>query len=329
MKRTHYLWIAIAALAISACNGISFKRTKSGLLYKIIPSGSKDSLVKVGDWLKLHYVQKIDDSVTQSSYGKMPVYQQVTMASSSYDPSEIFGMLKKGDSVVTVILVDSIVKKGLASYETLPPYMKRGSRLTISFKVADVFHSDSTYRADADEELAKDLPRQQKEQAEQMAKAQQEREEAQRKEEEELEKSGEKAKQINELLAYFKKHNLNPREVYPGTYVVLERQGTGPVADSAKFVTLNYDGKFFATDSSFQASSFTVQLYVNPQMIPGFQDGLRGMREGDKGTIYIAGFKAYGKNPPAGSPFKPYEALKFDVEITKVSDTQPDSAPRR
>src|SRR6218665_88681 len=324
MKRTHYLWIAIAALAFSACNGVNFKKTKSGLLYKIISSNSKDSLVKNGDWLKLHYVQKVGDSVVQSSYGKMPVYQKVAESNGDYSPNEVFGLLRKGDSAVTVMLVDSIIKRGFDP-ASLPPYLKKGGKITISFKVNDVFHSDSAYQADYTVEMEKDMPRQQKEQAEQMAKAQKEREEAMLKEEEELEKSGEKAREINELQTYFKSHNLSPREVNPGTYVLITQAANGAAADSGKFVTVNYNGKKFATDSSFQASSFTVQLYVNPPLIAGFQDGLRGMKEGEKGTIYIAGFKGYGKNPPAGSPFKPYEALKFEVEITKVSDTAPAS----
>src|SRR5262249_10295162 len=143
--------------------------------------------------------------------------------------------------------------------------------------------------------------------AEQMANEQKRKAEEEKKEIEELEKSGEKAKQIGELQAYFKSHNLTAKEVSPGAYVVITQQGHGAVADSGKFVTLNYNGKHFATDSSFQASAFTVQLFINPPLISGFQDGLRGMKEGDKGTIYIAGFKAYGKNPPPGSPFKPYE----------------------
>lgn len=323
MKRTHYLWIAIAALTFAACNGVNYKKTKSGLLYKIISSNSKDSLVKNGDWVKLHYVQKIDDSVVQTSYGKMPVYQKVAEGNADYSPNEIFGMLRNGDSAVTVMLVDSIIKRGFDP-ASLPPYMKKGGRITISFKVLNVFHNDSTYQADYTVEMEKDMPRQQKEQQEQMAKAQKERQDAMRKEEEELEKSGEKAREINELQAYFKSHNLTPREVNAGTYVVITQAGNGPVADTGKFVSVNYNGKKFATDSSFQASSFTPQLYVTP-LIAGFQDGLRGMREGDKGTIYIAGFKAYGKNPPEGSPFKPYEALKFEVEITKVSDKSPET----
>ncbi|MET0463609.1 MAG: FKBP-type peptidyl-prolyl cis-trans isomerase [Chitinophagaceae bacterium] len=323
MKRTHYLWIAIAALAISACNGVNYQKTKSGLLYKIISSSSKDSVARVGDWIKVNYVQKIDDSVLMSSFGKMPAFQKVAEPNADYTPNEIFGMLRKGDSAVTVILIDSIIKKGLATAETLPPYMKKGSRLTISFRVVDVFRNDSTYQADFKAEMDRDMPRQQKEQAEQMAKQQKEAEEARRKEEEELEKSGEKAKQIGALESYFKAKNITVKQVAPGTYVQMIRQGNGPVADSGKFVTINYNGKHFDTDSSFQASSFTPQLYVSP-LIAGFQDGLKGMKEGDKGTIYIAGFRAYGKNPPQGSPFKPYEALKFEVEITKVSDTAPE-----
>ena len=38
---------------------------------------SKDSLAKPGNWLKVHFVNKINDSVLDTSYGKMPGYAQV------------------------------------------------------------------------------------------------------------------------------------------------------------------------------------------------------------------------------------------------------------
>ena len=93
-------------------SNVSFKKTKSGLLYKIISSNNKDSVVKTGDWLKVQFSNKINDSVLNSSYGKMPGYAQVVAVDNmSYDVPEIFPMLRKGDSAIVVLLVDSLLRK--------------------------------------------------------------------------------------------------------------------------------------------------------------------------------------------------------------------------
>src|SRR5689334_14602357 len=141
MKALSFFLLAIVFIAFStSCNKISYRKTKTGLLYKIIPSGTKDSPVKYGEWLKIHYVQKWRDSVLGSSYGKMPVYQQLTMNPNlNYDPAEVFPQLKKGDSAIFVMYVDTLMKRGMQ----LPPYFKKGDKLTLSLRIVDVFRKDS------------------------------------------------------------------------------------------------------------------------------------------------------------------------------------------
>lgn len=321
MKTVYYSLIMIASLAMAgSCNNVSYQKTKSGLLYKIFPSDSKDSLAKPGDWLKVQYVNKINDSILGSSYGRMPGYAQVTpVANASYDINEIFPLVKKGDSAIVVMMVDTILKKNPGG---LPPFMKKGDRFTFSLKVVDVFRNDSLYQADASLEQLKDRPRQMKEQEEQMAKMEKEMKEQKQKDELEMEKSGEAAKGVQEMEAFLKAKNIAAQKTGKGTFVVIQQQGAGPQAEDGKYVTVKYNGKLLATDSSFQANSYTFQLGQG-KVISGWDEGLKLFKEGGKGTLYVPGFRAYGKNPPQGSPFKPFEPLKFDVELLKVSDTLP------
>lgn len=321
MKRINYLLVASAAILIAAsCNNVSYKKTKSGLLYKIIPSDSKDSVAKEGNWLKLHFTQKLNDSLLQTTFGKMPIYQKLAPNQQDYNPAEVFHLLKKGDSLVTVLLVDSILKKGLM--QELPPFMKKGDRLTIGIRVVDVIRNDSLYQVDSRMEYEKDAPRQKKEQEEQMAKAQQERKDQQIKDEMEWEKSGEIAKQINDMQAYFAAKNISAEKVGKGTFVHFDQQGGGAKADSGKFVTVQYVGKHMNNDSTFDKGTFTRKLGVG-ELITGIEDGISAFKQGGKGVIYITGFRAYGKNPPPGSPFTSFEPLKFEVEVLNVSDTEP------
>src|SRR4051812_17390614 len=113
MKKAYYLLVMIAiAGMMTSCNKLDYSKTKSGLLYKIISSNSKDSTAKDGNWLKIFFTQKRNnDSVFQDNYGKMPIYQQVVQDPTvDYNPAEIFPLLRKGDSVVIVMFVDSFVR---------------------------------------------------------------------------------------------------------------------------------------------------------------------------------------------------------------------------
>lgn len=317
MKTVFYSLLMIALVAMTtSCNNVSYHRTKSGLLYKIIPSDSKDSLAKESNWIKLHYVQKLNDSVLQSSYGKAPAYITVGVdPNNQYNPTEILPLLKKGDSAITIMLIDSLLRKGIMP--ELPPFMKKGDRMITSFRVLEVFRNDSLYQADAKKEAEKDVPRQQKEREEQMAKMKKEMEEQRAKELLEAEQSGEAAKERKEVENYLTSKKIAAQKTGKGTYVWVKQQGTGAQIKSGKYVEIKYTGKVLTTDSVFESNVYSFQVDIG-SAIDGWHEGLKLFKEGGKGTLYIPGYLAYGKNPGPGST--PHEALIFDIEVLKVSD---------
>ncbi|MEP7372872.1 MAG: FKBP-type peptidyl-prolyl cis-trans isomerase [Chitinophagaceae bacterium] len=325
MKSVNYFLGMIAAAAMMAsCNSVSYQKTKSGLLYKIISSNTKDSIAKTGDWLKVQFSNKINDSSLNNSYGKMPGYAQVVAVDKiSYDVPEIFPLLRKGDSAIIVLMVDSLLKKNPNG--GLPPFMKKGDRLVLTLKVLDVFRDEALYQADRKAETEKDRPRAMKEQEEQMAKMLKEQNEMKLKEELEMEKSGEAAKGIAAMEAYLKGKSIAAQKVGKGTFVVIKEQGAGPMADSGKYVTVKYTGRTLDKDSVFDSGTYPLQLGTG-RVIAGWDEGLQSFRQGGKGTLYVPGFRAYGRNhAPA---FKDFEAMIFDIEMLNVSDTMPAQAPQ-
>ncbi|MBP7557501.1 MAG: FKBP-type peptidyl-prolyl cis-trans isomerase [Chitinophagaceae bacterium] len=314
------LAIMVCALAVS-CNSVSYKKTKSGLMYKIYPGSNKDSALREGDWLKFNFVTRYNDSVVQSSYGEMPAYVRYTAGQQApYNPAEIFGMLKKGDSAVTVMMVDTLLKRGVP----LPPNFKKGDRLITSFTVLEVFRNDSLLRADQAVETEKDKPRQEQRQKEELAKYKKQLEEQMQQQYSEYEKEGEVAKGVKAMQDYLASKNINAQMVGKGTFVVIKEQGTGAQAAPEKFVTVKYTGSLVRKDSTFDAGTFTRQLGVGA-LIPGMEEGLEAFKQGGKGTLYVPGFRAYGKSHPK---FQPFEAMKFDVEILNVADTMAATAER-
>jgi FKBP-type peptidyl-prolyl cis-trans isomerase FkpA len=317
MKRINYLLVVIAAMSFTvACqNNVNYKKTKSGLLYKIFSGGGKDSLIKMGQIAKFQFVYKFNDSVIYTSYDKMPGYAKIQESPTpTYDLREILPLMKNGDSAVTVQLADTLMKQ--AGQGQLPPNTKKGDRFITTVRVIKVFTVDSIAMADISKEREKDMPRQLKEQEAQAAKRQKEEAEMQAKEIEKLEASGEVAKETKELESWLAAKKINAQKTGKGTYVSIQQQGTGPTAEIGKYVSVKYAGKVLATDSVFQSSVYSFKL--GTEVIGGWTEGLQLFKQGGKGILYIPGFLAYGPNPgPAG---KPYAALIFDVELLEVSD---------
>lgn len=318
---------------VTSCNKVSYHKTKSGLLYKIVPGNSKDS-VKLGQWLKIHYVQKRvtpdnKDSVLNTTYGKMPTYVQLNtpmVDRVNYGPDEVLHLLKKGDSAEIVMFVDSLFSKKLVNDEREIAPLKRGDKITFGIRVLDVFKSDSLYAADRKAEFEKNRPAIEKEQAEQMAKQKKAMEEQRDMAFAELEKSGEAAQQRKVVEDYLKAKNITAQKTGHGTYVVITQHGTGPQAATGKYLSVKYTGYRLADPGkSFESNVYPLHLGVDP-VITGWDEGLQLFKQGDKGTIYIPAYLAYGKNPNPSGPIKADDALYFDIEMLNVSDTPPQGA---
>jgi FKBP-type peptidyl-prolyl cis-trans isomerase FkpA len=290
MKKTTLLLSALTLLLMgTACKNSGFKKTKSGLLYKIISSGN-GPLVKRGDIIKLHFINKLRDSILISSYERMPFYGKVDSIGPVYDPQEIFPLLRKGDSAVIVQLADSLQKK----QGMLPEYIKPKDKLVLTIKVVDVFTADSVAQKDQMAEMQK----------------------AQQNEQKKLESlKGPKAKEIEDYLA---KNKIQYQKAPQGTYVEIKDPGNGAQVDSGKHVSVRYTGKVFPSMKEFESNSFDVVVGTHA-VIAGWDEGLKYFKKGGKGTLYIPFFLAYG--PQKGPGGSQYENLVFDIEVSDVSDS--------
>ncbi|MBC7903539.1 MAG: FKBP-type peptidyl-prolyl cis-trans isomerase [Gemmatimonadaceae bacterium] len=307
MKKINFLFsLLVAALAFVSCNNTGYQKTKSGLMYKIIGS-SKDSLVKEGNILKINYTIRLgsNDSIIQSSYGKMPAFAKVFAANAPgaepYNPSEVFSLVHKGDSVVIVQLVDTLLKQRPMG---MPPFLKKGDKLITTFKVIEVFNSEELARTDNEAEMTKERARMEKENEAKLA-------------------SG-----IKEIENWLAQKNIKAQQTGKGTFVAVTDPGTGMQADSGKFVSVRYTGKKLSDGSEFESNNkpgapplnFTIGA---GEMITGMDEGVRVFKKGGKGVLYIPGSLAYGANPQPGSPFKPFDALIFEIEVLDVLDKAP------
>jgi FKBP-type peptidyl-prolyl cis-trans isomerase FkpA len=322
---TSFILLLLTIGVITGCNKVNYRKTKSGLVYKLFPADNKNALITNGQVAKFEVITKLNDSVMYSSYGKLPAFARVMATDKPpYNLLSVLPMMKKGDSAIIVQMIDSLIKMGAQ----LPGSAKKGDKITTTVRITEVFANDSTAMIDYNKEMEKDRPRQMKEQEEEMAKMEKEKKEKQLKDDVELEKSGEMANELKTMDTYLSSKKINAQKTGKGTYVLIQQQGTGPLATVGKYVNVKYTGRYLSNDSVFQSNTYEFPL-GKAVVMRGWDEGIPLFSKGGKGVIFIPGFLAYGANPPQGSPFKPFEALKFDVELLNISDTPTVTRPMR
>ena len=298
MKKTTSLLLSVFTLfLIQGCKQESFQKTKSGLLYKIISDG-KGPLVKRGEFIKVNFEQKINfaknnkDSILGTSYTGMPTYAPIDSVGEVYNAAEVFPLLRKGDSLVVMLMADSLEKKN----GQLPPFINKKDKITLHLKVIEILPSEEAVRNDQQQLIAT-----------------------------------QKAKEVAVLDSYIAKNKINAIKLPSGVYYEILSQGTGPKADSGKLVAVLYtgytlDGKPFDSNTDSTKQSENGKHPLEPfQFIAGVQGSIQGMLEGvqyfnkgGKGRLFIPSMLAYGSNPPPGAPFEPFSNLMFDIEVIDV-----------
>jgi peptidylprolyl isomerase len=94
--------------------------------------------------------------------------------------------------------------------------------------------------------------------------------------------------------------------------------GTGAAVKAGDSITANYTGAVASTGTIFQSSSSPVTFSLS-QVIPGWTEGIPGMKVGGTRRLLIPANLAYGANPPSGSGIPANAALVFDVTLTKIN----------
>jgi len=287
--------MAAIALAMSSCNNVDFKKTKGGMPYKLFPSKEGKKAV-VGGYLKVNMIVKKNDSVLQTTYGSMPQYIPVSKESQPYDLSEIIPDLKEGDSLYTVRMVDTFLKR---SPGQMPPAFKKGDKIIATLKVLKVLSTEDETRQDYEKEQT-------------------------------TVSAGQIKIDDKILTDYFVKSNINPQKIEGGTYVQILTPGSGEQIAPGKFVSLKYKGmtlagKVFDTnmDSSFHHTEPMDMVVGSQPLIKGFEEGIKQLREGAKARIFIPSALAYGANAPP--EIGKNANLIFDIEVLKVANQPPPS----
>ncbi len=260
-----------------------YAKTKSGLLYKIIPGNTNRSSVK-GQFLKLNFSQQVHDSLLYSSKNTPPIYVTIDNLKNNYSITEIFPLLAVGDSAIVVESIDTLARR----FKTLPPFLKKGDNMIITLKVIDIFASHEIVAVDSVQESLK-----------------------------------ERQREVTYMEKYLAENSIKADKTELGAYVVITSPGDGARIDSGKKVSIRFTCKVLPSDRILQSNindpdgPFTLTV-GNGETIPGCEDGLKKFKKGGKGILYIPAFLAYFAQPGPGKT--PYENLIFEIEVVNVAD---------
>jgi FKBP-type peptidyl-prolyl cis-trans isomerase FkpA len=128
-------------LNIAACNkggSGGFKKTDSGLEYKIIEDKKEGESPKEGDMVKIHLLVHIKDSIALDSKamnGGQPVEIPVMAPQYKGDWTEGLKFMTPGDSAEFLIPVDTLMK---VSRGGLPAWMKKGEKVSFNVKLVSI-----------------------------------------------------------------------------------------------------------------------------------------------------------------------------------------------
>ena len=252
---------------------------KAGVLfYDIIPSD--DTLnkrkTKMDDLVDIDYHMSIASNDSVLAE-TFTKNQPVTVPASHPSFSGIFKQMKKGDRVNIVISADSFYKYTINA--PLPSYIKPGDSLRFYIKVHDIMNEPEF----AAKEYAK-----------------------------ELEQTREDSIAAVKFLSQFQRIN----KTHTGLHYTVSKPGAGkqPVAGSK--VTVKYRG-YLMSGKVFESNQqgFTFIL-GSKDVIAGWNEGIKLMREGGRFKFIIPPHLAYGGSGADIIP--PFTTIVFDIDLISV-----------
>ncbi|GAB3915082.1 hypothetical protein GCM10028803_61410 [Larkinella knui] len=278
--------LSLLVVVLASCDNNRVQVTETGLKYKFHEDVEDTRKAKVGDVMTFNItVKNSKDSTLGSSYlNGSPVKQPLQASTFKGSLEEGLALLSKGDSATIYVNADSIAGR---SQQPLPPFIPKGSDIAYTIKVIDVQSMEEFQKA-------------------QVA-------------------VREKQKGVDEktIADFVAKNKLAGQKTASGLYYVITQPGTGASPSSGDVVKVKYTGKlmngkvFDSSDKNPQTQGGIDFPLGQGAVIPGWEEGVRQLKKGGKGTLIIPSSLAYGVEGAPGA-IPPNSVIMFDVELVDI-----------
>jgi FKBP-type peptidyl-prolyl cis-trans isomerase FkpA len=280
--RNQTIGLMLALATLTACDQNKISVTESGLKYQFFDRNESGRKPKEGEVMTYHFVLKnFKDSTLIDTYQmQQPMKRPLQMPPFKGSFEEGLAMMAKGDSAQFLVSADSLIKVG--ALQPMPNLFPAGTDLKISVRMLEI---------QTMEEFQKGM---------ESAREQQ---------------KGTDAKSITDYLA---KNNIKAQKTESGLHYVITQPGSGATVAAGDSVQVRYVGKLL-DGKVFDQNTTEGLTYPAGQgfLIPGWEEGVMKMRQGDKATIYIPSYLAYGEQGSPGA-IPPNSVLVFDLELVRV-----------
>jgi FKBP-type peptidyl-prolyl cis-trans isomerase len=278
MKHLLLVIISLCSLAILKAQ-YAPAITKAGVLfYDIIPVN--DSLnkrkTKVDDLLDIDYHMSIASNDSVLAE-TFTKNQPVTVPATHPSFRGIFKEMKKGDRVNILISADSFYKYTINA--PLPNYIKPGDSLRFYIKVHDIMNEPEF----AAKEYAKEL---------------------------------QQTREDSIIAAKFISGYQHVKKTYTGLHYVASNPGKGKQPVVGSKVTVKYRG-YLMSGKVFESNQQGLTFILGSKdVIAGWNEGIKLMREGGRFKLIIPPHLAYGGSGADIIP--PYTTIVFDIDLISV-----------
>ncbi|MFO7828635.1 MAG: FKBP-type peptidyl-prolyl cis-trans isomerase [Bacteroidales bacterium] len=286
IKRILFLFILITG--IISCNYFSkypgYSKTKSGIYYKLIKFGESSEKAKPGDYLTADIVYKtIDDSLFFEGRRRI----QVTEPSFTGAIDECFLMLAEEEKASFIISANDFFTKTLET--TLPGFLDKEDPMKVDIDVIEIQTEEDYYR---EKEAFLHW----------------------------IEDFGEYEKVI--LRQFIDQEEIDKEPTGSGLYHITLAEGKGDSVRVGDTVTVHYEGKFlngkFFDSTKRRNSPFQFVYGRKWQVIPGMEEAIGRMVEGEKALFIIPSKIGFGQTGSSTGIIPPYTSTIFEVELLEV-----------
>ncbi|MGQ9847577.1 MAG: FKBP-type peptidyl-prolyl cis-trans isomerase [Bacteroidales bacterium] len=274
----------ITLFVLNACKNNEFKSDENGLEYKWIVSNADKRTAMPGEIMELTmYYTSPNDSILYDTREFTDVFKiKIKNASDKGGTiDDAFLLLHEGDSAI--FKVDAIRFYTETKKEEVPNFIKKGDKLTFYVKVHKIYSVNEYFETKRKQQNVNEQ------------------------------------EELAALQHYLKLSNISTTPTPSGLYYIVKKKGTGKKPTDTSIVKIDYllsilNGEII--DNTYERNEpFEFQL-GKEIVIPGLEEGIKMMREGEEATLIIPSKLAYGSQQYKIIP--PYSTLVFDIKLLNV-----------
>lgn len=261
-----------------------FKKTKSGIYYKIHVNNTDGAKVETDDVLSLTMVYRTVDSVLfDSRMAAQPMTLPLSIPQYPGDIFEALALLKVGDSATFILDAEDFFYQTVGMPQ-LPQHIAPGSKMYFDVKVNKaISEAEMEEERNALKELRKDL-------------------------------------EPKELAEYLEMNQITAEPIEPGYYYIEHQRGTGNIVKPGDLIKAHFFISTVVGDELYSSYDAGEPLEVEIGRTfdnVGVTEALQRVRKGTKATIIVPSEIAFGPEG-RGDVVPPYTTMVYDIEVMEV-----------